>query len=79
MTRLHLQPCRNWVATSLTRPFTVRYIPFSQTLEVLDTYSSTNNLITVRTCGILNYFFFFQELKTQVDQLSAAFEQISAN
>ena len=49
MTRLHLQPCRNWVATSLTRPFTVRYIPFSQTLEVLDTYSSTNNLITVRT------------------------------
>merc|ERR1719192_497596 len=56
---------RVWTASSLSRPFTVRYIPFSQTIEVLDTYCSTSNLIT--------------ELKTQVNQLSAAFQQISEN
>ena len=38
---------RVWTASSLSRPFTVRYIPFSQTIEVLDTYCSTSNLITV--------------------------------
>ena len=52
-------PCRNWVATSLTRPFTVRYIPFSQTLEVLDTYGSTNNLITVITHDVHPKHFYF--------------------
>lgn len=53
---------RSWVMNNLSRPFTVRYIPFTQNIEVLDSFASTNNLI--------------QELKAQVNQLSAAFDQI---
>ena len=45
---------RVWTASSLSRPFTVRYIPFSQTIEVLDTYCSTSNLITVSKIGVIS-------------------------
>lgn len=55
---------RYWVEKHLTRPFTVRYIPFTQTIEVLDTFDSTTNLI--------------EELRCQVTQLSTAFERISS-
>jgi len=59
------QKLRHWVTSCLSRPFTVRYMPFTQSIEVLDTFASTNNLI--------------QELKVQVTQLSGAFDQIESN
>jgi len=57
------QKLKRWTDTQLVRPFNVRYNPCTQTVEVLDTYRSTQNLV--------------QELKLQIDQLSNAFDNIT--
>jgi len=54
---------RNWVATCLTRPFTVRYLPYTNSVEVLDSFASAQN--------------FIQELRVQVSQLSGAFDYLT--
>jgi len=56
---------RAWIGGNLSRQFTVRYLPFTQSVEVLDTLESTADMI--------------MELKLQVTQLSAAFDQIGSN
>jgi len=55
---------RNWVSKHLTRPFTVRYIPFTQSIEVLDTFDSTVNLV--------------EDLRSQASQLSTVFSRLSS-
>lgn len=57
------QKFRRWTDTTLTRPFNVRYNPYTQSVEVLDTYKSTQNLV--------------QDLKMQIHQLSVAFDNIT--
>jgi len=56
------QKLREWVAKCLTRPFTVRYVPFTQSIEVIDTLESTQN--------------FMQEVKMQMNQLTGAIDYI---
>ena len=70
---------RHWVRYHLTRQFTVRYDPFTQSVQVVDDYGDTSCMIEVQTTTFNNVVIFsFQELKLKVTQLSAAFDQIAA-
>jgi hypothetical protein len=51
---------------NLSRPFTVRYIPFTQSIEVLDSFTSTNNLIQVRY-----YSLWMTSSRVQLEHLTA--------
>ena len=70
---------RAWIADNLSRQFTVRYLPFTQSIEVVDSFGSAANMIEVYFNFSLYSNNIFQELKLQVTQLSAAFEQIGSN
>ena len=74
--------CRAWVTEHLSRQFSVRYDPFTQSVSVVDNYEDTNCMIEVTPCQLCRPHFLnknsFQELKLKVNQLSTTFDLISA-
>jgi len=54
---------RVWIHNNLSRQFTVRYLPFTQSVEIVDTLDTAADMI--------------QEMQLQVNQLSTAFHQIA--
>ena len=71
---------RAWVGNNLSRQFSVRFDPFTQSVKVVDNYGDTTAMIEVSEdhTFILITLSYIQELKLKVNQLSTAFHQIAA-
>ena len=52
---------RCWISHNLSRHFTVRYLPFTQSIQVVDTVEAARDIIQVgvKRAGIIFIFLYF--------------------